>query len=247
MGIFYSISPKLWFKYQSLFLSPINDICSLTRQLSRSDKFQFFVTDPLRFEKIKRSLKDSPNESFIQFKIGDKKIFIVHSLSSFENILINFKKTLPRSLYNSTLSENLSISFYEIKRFSNKFIIELLKTKIKEISEDFEGIIINKPIIPAKVFYGSPPRLYKLPKKCSTKINSVKITLTPDNYISNIYIDTKHPNCDSIGFFCVKKTLRRKLDYDLVLEILENLKIYNFNGFYYYIPEDLDLENLERI
>lgn len=241
MSVLFQYLPKVWFTYQCLFLKNINYICEFTRYTSKKNYFRFYLTRTRsRYSKIRNILGlENTNSDFIKLKIGKNTIFIVDEILSIIKVLSYFKDLFNETDLENELVDHLCLSFYELQRLKNQFDFKKIKSVFHNAEQIKNGIIIKETIYPNKIFYGSPPRIYKLPKEFSTPINSIKITTDIENYICSIKIDSKHPNCDCFGYYCVDQLDKKKLDIESIKEIISKLEVYNFSSFYYFIPEGL--------
>lgn len=248
MNILSRYLPNIWFLIQRFFLINIDNICEFTRYTSKINYFNFYLTKSdkqyLKFKKYFGEVQDN----FIRIRIGKRTIFITNGLFSFKKLLMYFKNICDKINLENEMTETLSLSFYELKRIENE---NYLENEIKTYFDDIEimkhGVIIRQTIYPDKVLYGKPPRLYKLPIEFSIPINSIQITTDTENQITSIKIDAKHPNCDSMGYMCVDKTEKKKLNIDSIEEIIFSIKTYNFVSPHYFFPKNLKISDLERM
>ncbi len=163
-----------------------------------------------------------------------------------KNIVIFIDWKGLSQFYNNIISHKSFIKYY-----SNEDItLSMIKTDIDRILTNIEnkyndlcilynniiikhsGIEIPVDIIPEKIVCCYNSTVKDIDNSKSIKINRLKIEVDPFGYIISVRIDSKHPNCDKDGFYCLGNLKYSELNKDTIDIIIKSLSYYRLDDYY---------------
>lgn len=129
---------------------------------------------------------------------------------------------------------SLFIVHYDVDRAINN-----LSTKITEVLKYFkdmaivgEQLILYRKIVPDKALI-KKDKLVDIPEEDRVPINRLEINTDPFGSITSVKIDSKHPNADDSGWFCLGELKSIPLSVEAINRIICQMKCYHLMDCYW--------------
>lgn len=235
-GIFKTFKSHLY-KYKMIVLE---------KSLGDSEFFQIWKCDETQKSSVESILKQADkvknvivyqNNNCIILLENSKINIILFDWSGLEDIVHFFETSDINKNFNDNFRKKLEIIKYEI---DSCLIIQ--SKRFKDIVNKYSNMIIKncgcvlyKTIIPDLLYDGSQI-LKSIPGDKTIPINKIEIYTDPYLYITAIRINDKHPNADSMNWFCLGDLKLLPLNIENIERILNKIKIWNINDSYW-VPE----------